>query len=98
NNSNNNKPSGAASATRAASAVASAPAPGTAAPGGTARPATAAAATPAGAASQAANLSPIKIGVMADLASTTAIEGAEMRINTDLAVQMINSSGGINGH
>lgn len=47
---------------------------------------------------QAANLSPIKIGVMADLASTTAIEGAEMRINTDLAVQTVNAAGGINGH
>ncbi len=60
------------------------------------------AATPSGQAAatgtRAATLSPIKIGVMADLASTTAIEGAEMRIATELAIQTINAAGGINGH
>jgi ABC-type branched-subunit amino acid transport system substrate-binding protein len=58
----------------------------------------AAAGTRGASATRAANLSPIKLGVMADLASTTAIEGAEMRINTDLAVQTVNAAGGINGH
>jgi branched-chain amino acid transport system substrate-binding protein len=42
--------------------------------------------------------SPIKIGVLADQAPLTAVEGAEMRVNTDLAIAQVNSSGGIHGH
>src|SRR5437868_7850203 len=42
--------------------------------------------------------SPIKIGVLDDNAPITAVEGAEMRVNTDLAVAEINASGGIHGH
>jgi ABC-type branched-subunit amino acid transport system substrate-binding protein len=41
---------------------------------------------------------PIKIGVLDDNAASTAVEGAEMRVNTDLAVAQINASGGIHGH
>ena len=42
--------------------------------------------------------SPIKIGLLNDNAPITAVEGAEMRVNTDLAVRQINASGGIHGH
>jgi branched-chain amino acid transport system substrate-binding protein len=42
--------------------------------------------------------SPIKIGVLDDQAPLTAVEGAEMRVNTDLAIAQINASGGIHGH
>lgn len=41
---------------------------------------------------------PIKIGVMSDHIPLTAVEGAEMTVNTDLAVSQINAAGGINGH
>jgi ABC-type branched-subunit amino acid transport system substrate-binding protein len=41
---------------------------------------------------------PIKIGVLDDNAPGTAIEGAEMRVNTDLAVAQINDAGGVHGH
>ena len=41
---------------------------------------------------------PIKIGVLDDNAASTAVEGAEMRVNTDLAVAQINAAGGIHGH
>ena len=54
-----------------------------------ARPA-AAAAPPTG--------TPIKVGVMDDVTGVGAIEGALMRISTDLVVQRTNASGGINGH
>jgi branched-chain amino acid transport system substrate-binding protein len=47
---------------------------------------------------QAASGPPIKIGVLADADPSTAVEGAEMRVNTDLAVAQINSGGGIHGH
>jgi ABC-type branched-subunit amino acid transport system substrate-binding protein len=40
---------------------------------------------------------PIKIGVLADTAPITAVEGAELRVNTDLAVERINAAGGIHG-
>jgi ABC-type branched-subunit amino acid transport system substrate-binding protein len=40
---------------------------------------------------------PIKIGVLDDTTGVTTIEGAEIRIGTDLVVQQINSSGGIGG-
>jgi ABC-type branched-subunit amino acid transport system substrate-binding protein len=48
--------------------------------------------------SQQATGSPIKIGVLNDNSPFVAVEGAEMRVNTDLAVSQINSSGGIHGH
>jgi ABC-type branched-subunit amino acid transport system substrate-binding protein len=41
---------------------------------------------------------PIKIGVLDDTTGVTTIEGALMRIGTDLVVQQTNASGGINGH
>jgi branched-chain amino acid transport system substrate-binding protein len=41
---------------------------------------------------------PIKIGVMDDVTGVGAIEGALMRISTELAVQRANASGGVNGH
>src|SRR5215216_890270 len=41
---------------------------------------------------------PIKIGVLDDVTGVGAIEGALMRISTELAVQRVNGSGGINGH
>ena len=47
---------------------------------------------------QEANGSPITIGVLDDQAPSTAVEGAEMRVNTDLAINQINASGGIHGH
>jgi len=49
-------------------------------------------------ASQQATGSPIKIGVINDTGTSSAIEGAELRVNTDLAVNQANASGGINGH
>lgn len=39
----------------------------------------------------------ITIGVLDDNAPITAVEGAEMRVNTDLAVADVNKAGGING-
>src|SRR5215472_3040601 len=48
--------------------------------------------------SQEATGPAITIGVLDDQAPLTAVEGAEMRVNTDLAVSQINSSGGIHGH
>jgi ABC-type branched-subunit amino acid transport system substrate-binding protein len=54
------------------------------------------AATPA--TSQQATGSPIRIGVLDDNGTSSAIEGAEMRVNTDLAVNQINATGGIKGH
>src|ERR1051326_6645767 len=42
--------------------------------------------------------SPIKVGVLDDVTGVGAIEGALMRISTELVVQQTNSSGGINGH
>jgi branched-chain amino acid transport system substrate-binding protein len=47
---------------------------------------------------QQATGTPIKIGLLADNAPSTAVEGAEMRVNTDLAVAQINAAGGIHGH
>ena len=41
---------------------------------------------------------PIKVGVMDDVTGVGAIEGALMRVSTDLVVQRTNASGGINGH
>src|SRR5713226_432675 len=45
-----------------------------------------------------ANGSPILIGVLDDHAASTAVEGAEMEVNTDLAVSQVNAAGGIHGH
>lgn len=47
---------------------------------------------------QAATGPAIKIGVLDDNDPSTAVEGAEMRVNTDLAIAQINASGGIHGH
>ncbi len=41
---------------------------------------------------------PIKIGVLDDSGPATPIEGAEMRVSSDLAVAQINAAGGIHGH
>jgi ABC-type branched-subunit amino acid transport system substrate-binding protein len=41
---------------------------------------------------------PITIGVLDDNAPSTSVEGAEMRVNTDLAVAQANAAGGIHGH
>jgi ABC-type branched-subunit amino acid transport system substrate-binding protein len=51
-----------------------------------------------GGGSNQATGSPIKIGLLDDTGPATAVEGAEMRVNTDLAVSQINASGGIHGH
>ena len=56
------------------------------------------AAKPAGQAAQTPNLSPIKIGVLDDITGVGAIEGALLRISTDLVVEQTNATGGINGH
>ncbi len=50
-----------------------------------------------GGGSQAASGPPIKIGVLADASPFVAVEGAEMRVNTDLAVNQVNAAGGIHG-
>src|SRR5437879_2848656 len=47
---------------------------------------------------QAATGTPIKLGVLDDNGTSSAIEGAELRVNTDLAIAQINASGGIKGH
>jgi branched-chain amino acid transport system substrate-binding protein len=52
---------------------------------------------PAAAAAQPTG-SPIKVGVLDDVTGVGAIEGALMRISTELVVQQTNSTGGINGH
>src|SRR5437773_3969244 len=59
-------------------------------------PAVAAPATAAAAAKPSGT--PIKVGVMDDVTGVGAIEGALMRVSTDLVVQRTNASGGINGH
>jgi len=51
-----------------------------------------------GGTTQQASGPPITIGVLDDQAPLTAVEGAEMRVNTDLAVAQINAAGGIHGH
>jgi ABC-type branched-subunit amino acid transport system substrate-binding protein len=47
---------------------------------------------------QAASGPPITIGVLDDNGTASAVEGAELRINTDLAVAQANAAGGIKGH
>jgi branched-chain amino acid transport system substrate-binding protein len=78
------------SAPTAAAKPTTAPAAATSAPAAAATTAPAAAAAPTG--------SPITVGVMDDVTGVGAIEGALMRISTDLVVQRTNASGGINGH
>jgi branched-chain amino acid transport system substrate-binding protein len=81
----------------ASSTTAPAAKPTTAAAAG-ATTAPAAAATTAPAAAAAPTGTPIKVGVMDDVTGVGAIEGALMRVSTDLVVQRTNASGGINGH
>lgn len=45
-----------------------------------------------------ANGTPITLGILADHATSTGVEGAEMQVNSDLAVAQINAAGGIHGH
>jgi ABC-type branched-subunit amino acid transport system substrate-binding protein len=52
----------------------------------------------AGSTSQSAAGPPIRIGVLDDNGTSSAIEGAELRANTDLAVAQANAAGGIKGH
>jgi len=51
-----------------------------------------------GSAAAPPTLSPIKIGVLDDITGVGAIEGALLRISTDLVVEQTNATGGINGH
>src|SRR5436853_1239691 len=51
-----------------------------------------------GAAPAAPTGSPIKIGVLDDITGVGAIEGALLRVSTDLVVEQTNATGGINGH
>src|SRR5262245_13588296 len=51
-----------------------------------------------GAAAAPPSLSPIKVGVLDDITGVGAIEGALLRISTDLVVEQTNATGGINGH
>jgi branched-chain amino acid transport system substrate-binding protein len=53
---------------------------------------------PAGAAAQPPTGSPIKVGVLDDITGVGAIEGALLRVSTDLVVEQTNATGGINGH
>src|SRR5579859_3386791 len=76
--------------TAPAAAATTAPAAATSAPAAAATTAPAAAGAPTG--------TPIKVGVMDDVTGVGAIEGALMRVSTDLVVQRTNASGGINGH
>jgi branched-chain amino acid transport system substrate-binding protein len=75
-----------------------APATPASAPSGAAAKPAGQAAPPSGQAAPAPNLSPIKVGVLDDITGVGAIEGALLRISTDLAVEQTNASGGINGH
>src|SRR5919201_6065269 len=63
----------------------------------TSAPATSGQATTAPAAAPPSG-SPIKVGVLDDVTGVGAIEGALMRISTDLVVEQTNATGGINGH
>jgi ABC-type branched-subunit amino acid transport system substrate-binding protein len=77
----------------ACSAPSTAPAAPTPASAGASAPTTAAAPATGAAPSGA----PIKVGVLNDITGVGAIEGALMRVSTELAVQRTNASGGING-
>jgi branched-chain amino acid transport system substrate-binding protein len=72
-----------------------------ASPSAVASPSAAAAPAPTATSAPAAGAptgTPITVGVMDDVTGVGAIEGALMRISTDLVVQRTNASGGINGH
>jgi ABC-type branched-subunit amino acid transport system substrate-binding protein len=95
------KPAAASASPSAAAATGSPSAAPAAAASPSAAPAAAASPSAAPAAAAAAappTGTPIKVGVMDDVTGVGAIEGALMRISTDLVVQRTNSSGGINGH
>jgi branched-chain amino acid transport system substrate-binding protein len=83
-------PPAAAAPTTAAAKPTTAAAAATTAPAAAAPTTAAAAAKPSG--------TPIKVGVMDDVTGVGAIEGALMRVSTDLVLQRTNASGGINGH
>src|SRR5207248_2825349 len=72
--------------------------PATAAPTAAAATTAPAAAAPTTAAATKPTGTPIKVGVMDDVTGVGAIEGALMRVSTDLVVQRTNASGGINGY
>jgi ABC-type branched-subunit amino acid transport system substrate-binding protein len=91
-------PAAATTAPAAAAKPTTAPAAATTAPAPATTTAPAAAATTAPQAAAAPSGTPIKVGVMDDVTGVGAIEGALMRISTDLVVQRTNSTGGINGH
>ncbi|MFI5266587.1 MAG: ABC transporter substrate-binding protein [Chloroflexota bacterium] len=84
--------SSAAAAKPSAAASVSAKPAASAAAGGSAT----ASAKPA--ASGAATGTPIKIGILDDVTGPGATEGALLRIDTDVVIDQINSTGGINGH
>ncbi|HUZ78228.1 MAG TPA: ABC transporter substrate-binding protein, partial [Chloroflexota bacterium] len=92
----------AAPTSSAAPASSSAPSSSAAASSAPASAASSAAASSSASASAsssgAATGTPIKIGVLDDLTGGGSIEGAEQKINVDLAVAQINAAGGINGH
>src|SRR3954452_10121671 len=102
----------AAAAPTASPAAAAKPAAGAASPvaaaSASASPSVAASPSPAGAGAAATTApaaavapptgTPITVGVLDDVTGVGAIEGALMRISTDLVVQRTNASGGINGH
>lgn len=58
------------------------------------------ASTPAASAGSAtaANKSPIKVGVLADITGGFATQGADIRIGAEAARDVINAAGGVNGH
>ncbi len=82
------KPASAASASASAKPAASV----------SVKPAASASAAAKPAASGAATGTPIKLGVLDDITGVGAIDGALMRINVDVVVDQINTTGGINGH
>ncbi|HEV7666000.1 MAG TPA: ABC transporter substrate-binding protein [Chloroflexota bacterium] len=81
-----------AATTPAATTAAAPPAAGK--PAATTAPAVAA----GGATTAAPTGTPIKVGIMDDVTGVGAIEGALMRVSSELAIQRANASGGINGH
>ena len=97
-------PSVAPTSPPAAAAPTPAPAKPTTVAAATTAPAAAATTAPAAAAATTAPAAgapagtPIKVGVLDDVTGVGAIEGALMRVSTDLVVQRTNANGGINGH
>ena len=93
---------GGAASTNPPAASSAAPAAGAAAAKPSAAAPASAAAKPVASAGTsakpAASGAPIKIGILDDVTGQAAVEGAEMRINADMVIDQINTSGGINGH